>query len=69
MRSAAVFVYGLAAGMVIAWALTGLSPKVEGVAAWFALASSLALAVAILFHWRSVVLSRGRRWHKTRPQA
>lgn len=54
MTSGAVFVYGLSAGMVFAWALTAQSPDTEGVAAG---SPSVALS-----RWRWPFCFIGSRW-------
>lgn len=63
MKTWAVFFYGVATGLVLAW-VAGL--VIDGLGSeWLLLGGAAALAVALLVHQRHVSLSKGRRWKKT----
>lgn len=63
MRTWAVFFYGVATGLTVAWAAGAL---IDALASeWLLIGAAAALAIALLVHQRHVSLSKGRRWKKT----
>lgn len=62
MRTAATFLYGLALGLLAAWAVMSSSNSFDG---WLLLIVAVVLGGALLIHQRVVVRSKGRRWRKT----
>lgn len=63
MRTWAVFIYGVAAGLLTSWAATVLfeSPALD----LLLIGAAVVLAVGLVVHQRHVSLSKGRRWKKT----
>lgn len=63
LRSWAIFFYGVAVGLLIAWLSTVLmsSPSMDRLL----IAAAVALAIGLVAHQRHVSLSKGRRWKKT----
>lgn len=63
MRSSALFIYGVALGLLIAWIaaalIDALTPE------WLLIGAAVALALALFLHQRHASLSKGRRWRKT----
>lgn len=63
MRTWAVFIYGVAAGLFVSWAVSVLleSPTLEHLL----VGAAAVLAIGLIVHQRHVSLSKGRRWKKT----
>lgn len=63
MRTWAVFIYGVAAGLLVAWAASVLieSPALDRLL----IAAAVVLAIGLAIHQRHISLSKGRRWKKT----
>lgn len=63
MRTWAIFLYGMAVGMLAAWAVSAFvdSPSLDHLL----IGSGAVLAIGLLVHQRHVSLSKGRRWKKT----
>lgn len=63
MRTWAVFIYGVAAGLLVSWAMSVLfeSPALDSLL----IGAAAVLAIGLVIHQRHVSLSKGRRWKKT----
>lgn len=63
MRTWAVFIYGVAAGLLLSWAVSVLleSPAPSHLL----IAAAVVLAIGLVVHQRHISLSKGRRWRKT----
>lgn len=63
MRTWAVFIYGVAAGLLVSWAVSVLleSPALDSLL----IGAAAVLAIGLVIHQRHVSLSKGRRWKKT----
>lgn len=63
MRTWAVFIYGVAAGLFVSWAVSVLieSPALDRLL----IAAAGVLAIGLVVHQRHISLSKGRRWKKT----
>lgn len=63
MRTWAVFIYGVAAGLLLSWAASVLfeSPALDSLL----IAAAGVLAIGLVVHQRHISLSKGRRWKKT----
>ncbi len=63
MRTSAIFMYGMATGLLVAYAAGGLLYAISG--EWLLIGAAVALAVALILHQRHLSLAKGRRWKKT----
>lgn len=63
MRTWAVFFYGVAAGLLVAWEVSVMvdSPALDPLL----IAAAVVLAIGLVLHQRHISLSKGRRWKKT----
>lgn len=63
MRTWAVFIYGVAAGLLVSWAVSVLfaSPALDRLV----IGAAAVLAIGLVVHQRHISLSKGRRWKKT----
>ena len=63
MRTWAVFFYGVAAGLLLSWAVSVLreSPTLDQLL----IGAAVALAIGLVAHQRHISLGKGRRWKKT----
>ncbi len=63
MKTWAVFIYGVAAGLLVSWVVSVLleSPTLDHLL----VGAAVALAIGLVVHQRYVSLSKGRRWKKT----
>lgn len=63
MRTWAVFIYGIAGGLLVSWAASVLfeSPALD----LLLIGAAAVLAIGLVVHQRHISLSKGRRWKKT----
>lgn len=63
MRTWAVFIYGVAAGLLVSWAASVFfeTPALDRLL----IAAAVVLALGLVLHQRHISLSKGRRWKKT----
>lgn len=63
MRTWAVFIYGVAVGLLASWAVSVLleSPTLDRLL----IGAAVVLAIGLVVHQRHISLSKGRRWKKT----
>ncbi|HZD22454.1 MAG TPA: hypothetical protein VE569_03510 [Acidimicrobiia bacterium] len=66
MKAWALFMYGVSAGMAVAWGLAILDSGDAVSGLWYAMIAAVALAAGLILHQRSAALARGRRWRRTR---
>jgi len=62
MRTWAVFIYGVAAGLLVSWAASVL---LDSALDLLLIAAAVVLAIGLVIHQRHISLSKGRRWKKT----
>ena len=67
VRARAIFLYGVSAGLAMAWGVTALLVDDSADAGWFAVGAAVALAGGLITHRKWSRLEMGRRWRKTRP--
>lgn len=63
VKTWAVFLYGIAVGLAVAWVGTTVAPTPSQ--GWLLMTSALALGAALIIHQRAAQLERGRRWRRT----
>jgi hypothetical protein len=63
VKTWAVFLYGVAVGLLIALLLRATSESIDN--GWLWVAGITALALGLFLHQRSVQLGKGRRWRRT----
>jgi hypothetical protein len=63
MRTWAIFAYGVAVGLLVAYVAGQLLYALSG--EWLLIGAAIALGIGLILHQRQVSLSKGRRWKKT----
>lgn len=58
--------YGLSAGMIIAWSVALVGAASMTHSGWDLIGAATALAAGLIINRRAVARSKGRRWRQTR---